>query len=197
MRLIIGGARARVGEGQGRGALEIGLRQTHLRGLRRDVALQTLIVLLRRLQGDADLLQIGLGHAQRNLELSGIETEKHLPLRDLLALAHLHRGDDARHIGRHHQFAGAHIGVIGGDHAPATQPEKAAGEGDGRDAAQHENRAQPAAAWGLRFAHDPTASAPSRFSSRRLPFMAARPAMMRFTSSGETPSVSTTLESRR
>jgi choline dehydrogenase-like flavoprotein len=69
--------------------------------------------------------------------------------------------------------------------------------GDDRDAAKHENRAQPAAACRLRIAHDPTASAPSRFSSRRLPFMADRPARMRFTSSGATPSVSTTLDSRR
>ena len=112
MRLIIGGAGARIAQGQGRGAFEIGLRQTHLRFLPGDVALQASIVLLGRLQSDAGLLQIGLRHADRDIELFRVKAEQDLPRLDRVALMHVDGGDEARNIGRHHQLAGAHIGVV-------------------------------------------------------------------------------------
>jgi hypothetical protein len=69
---------------------------------------------------------------------------------DVLPLADIHGRDDAGNVGRYHQLRRVHIGVVDGDPAAAPEPQGARRDGNGKNAAEHEDGAQSASAAGRR-----------------------------------------------
>jgi hypothetical protein len=145
-RLVVGGA--------GHGAAVDDLRRALVgrfgeldRGLLgADVALDALVVHLRRLQCEDGLLELGLGAVHRVPEGGGVEPEQQLPGPHLLPLVDRDVLHDAGYVGGNQQLVGLDVGVVGGGVTPALQPVPAAADGQGQHAGQHQGRAQPAPA---------------------------------------------------
>ena len=108
--------------------------------------MQTLVILLRRLEGQLHLGELRLGGIERDLELCRIDAEELVAGRDLLALMDIDRSHHPGNFRRTIVLAPAHR-IVGRLIAAAAQPEVAADGDDGQNAAQHQQGPQPASAF--------------------------------------------------
>ncbi len=111
-----------------------------------DVLQHAVVVALGGLERERGLGEVGLGGLQGDAELPVVEAEQDVPL---LTTWPSWTGISAmmpETSVASGELVGADIGVVDGDVAAAVQPEVAGADGDGGDAAEHEQRAEQARA---------------------------------------------------